>query len=515
LLHSTVGRMFLDTAARFPQRICAETAEAAWSYAEVQARAEKLAFALYSQGRRKGSRVGIWCKDSPEYLCLYLALELIGCVPVLLNTSLTGPEMATLLQKVEAEALFYDDGFKGVSYPEEVKKLSLREAYYIPDFTAALPSPTEAELGQLRAEYEKVKPEDPDVIIFTSGTSGTAKGVLSDHYARVNVARVQAETVDMTERDKSCVAIPMFHCFGLTAVILAALYCGAGLYFPGGRHTKQLLESVSLHGCTVFSAVPTLFSAILARMDLEKFDLSPLRTGYIGGSLYSAEFFRRVEDTLHFRLAPSLGQTEATAGLTFISPAEPTELRAPSVGRFLSGIEGQIRDLGDGHVLPDGQTGEICIRGWSVMKGYVNDPALTAQVLEADGWLHTGDLGWLDESGCLHLTGRIKELIIRGGENISPGEIEAVLSMDSRIREVKAVAVPDKHYGEEVCACVTLRPGAEKPRPEELKALAAEKLAPYKVPRYVLFFEDLPRTPSGKIALARLQQEAAERLNLS
>lgn len=515
LLQTTIGRMFRDTALRFPERPCMETPETTVTYAETLALAEKTACALARRGAEQGSRIAVWCKDSPEFLLLYLGLELLGSVPVLLNTSLTGPEAASLMAKAGAKAIYYDDGFKEVSFPAEVEKAGLPGGCFIPDFMKELPEPSPAEQSALRERIGAVQPGDPDVIIFTSGTSGTAKGVLSTHLARVNVARVQAETISLTEEDKSCVAIPMFHCFGLTGVILAALYSGGCLYFPGGRHTKQLLEAVSVHGCTVFSAVPTLFSAILARLDLEQFDLHTLRTGYIGGSVYTPEFFRRVERAMDFRLAPSLGQTEATAGLTFISPEEPEELRAPSVGRFMEGLEGQIRDIETGKPLGVGKTGEICIRGWSVMKEYVGEPELTRSVLEESGWLHTGDLAWLDEAGCLHMNGRLKELIIRGGENISPGEIEAVIGQDPRVREVKCVAVPDAHYGEEICACVVLREGASVMKEEHIRSLAAQHLAAYKVPRYVLFMDSLPKTGSGKLALKQLKDYAAETLHLN
>ncbi len=506
--------MFRETALRFPARPCVETPEASYTYAEILDLAEKTACALARSGVKRGSRIAVWCKDSPEFLLIYLGLELLGSVPVLLNTSLTGEEAAALMKKAGAEAVYYDDGFKETSFPEEVKKCALPGPCFLPDFLRDLASPEPGEREALRRITDALHPEDTDVIIFTSGTSGTAKGVLSTHLARVNVAKVQADTLSLTEMDKSCVAIPMFHCFGLTGVILAALCSGGCLYFPGGRHTKQLLESISVHGCTVFSAVPTLFSAILARLDLEQFDLSTLRTGYIGGSVYTPEFFRRVEQAMHFRLAPSLGQTEATAGLTFISPEEPEELRAPTVGRFMEGIEGQIRDIETGKSLPEGRTGEICIRGWSVMQGYVGEPELTRAALEADGWLHTGDLAWLDGNGCIHMSGRLKELIIRGGENISPGEIEAVIGQDPRVREVKCVAVPDAHYGEEICACVVLREGASVMKEDYIRSLAAAHLAAYKVPRYVLFMEALPRTGSGKLALKQLKDRAAEALHL-
>lgn len=514
MLNTTVGAMFQAAAARFPQRPCVETAEAVVSYAQADRYTDRVAAALSARGLTKGSRAGVWCKDTPEFLYLYLALEKLGCVPVLLNTSLTGAELQVLLDKTETPLLFYDEGYKGVRFDREAAALKSVTAVSISAFLSALPDEDGLDHQALAARYAAVTPRDPDVIIFTSGTSGTAKGVLSTHYARVNVAQAQVDTIAMTQRDKLCVAIPLYHCFGLTGVALAALNCGACLYFPPERRTRLLLEAVSVHKCTVLSAVPTLFSAIIARSDLGDYDLGSLRTGYIGGSVYTPEFFLRVEAALGVSLAPSLGQTEATAGLTFLSPEEPAALRAATVGRFLSTIEGQIRHIRDGHVLPRGETGEICIRGWSVMTEYVNEPELTREAIDGEGWLHTGDLGWLDGQDCLHMAGRLKELIIRGGENIAPGEIEAVISADPRVREVKAVAVPDAHYGEEICACVVCR-GGEVLDEAAVQALAAAALAEYKVPRYVLFFDALPSTGSGKLALAALKTQAARRLGLA
>ena len=495
----TVGAMFRETATRFPENACVETGSFALTYAQADRLTDRAALALLDLGLGKGSRAGIWCKDSPDFLCLYLAMEKLGIVPVLLNTALGGAELNVLLNKADARLLFYDDGYKGVQFPQVVEALGLPDARYIPDFLAALPELTAEREAELRAAEARVTPEDPDVIIFTSGTSGASKAVLTKHLARVNVARVQAETIALSERDKVCVALPMYHCFGLTGVVLAALYAGACLFFPAERRTASLLEAVSVHRCTVLSAVPTLFSAILARPDLGDFDLTSLRTGYIGGSLYTPEFFR---------------QTEATAGLTFLSPAAPDELRSTTVGRFMEGLEGQIRDIRTGAPLPAGRTGEVCIRGYSVMLGYVGDDELTRQTVDGEGWLRTGDLGRLDEAGCLHLSGRLKEIIIRGGENIAPGEIEALLLADPRVRECKCVAVPDPHYGEEICACVVPKPGSVPLRAEELRELVRSRLAPYKVPRYVLFLEALPRTASDKIALAALKTLAREKLGL-
>lgn len=514
MLHITVGQMFRRAAEQSPHALCVETADSALTYAQIDERTDRLAGLLLSRGFRKGRRAGVWCKDTPDFLCLYLALEKLGCVPVLLNTALTGSEMAALLRKVDGSFLFYDDGFRGTDFPREVRELGLTDAAYLPELLADLPELSAADRTRLAEACALVTPEDPDVIIFTSGTSGSAKGVLSTHFGRVNVAQAQVDAIAMTAADKCLITIPLYHCFGLTGVALAALCCGASLFFPQERRTHLLLDAVSQHRCTILSAVPTLYSALLARQDLDRFDLSSLRTGYIGGSIYTPDFFHRVEDTLGLRLAPSLGQTEATAGLSFLSPDEPVSLRDRTVGRFHPALEGQIRDIRTGRPLPVGEVGEICIRGFSVMLGYVNDPEQTRQALEPDGWLHTGDLGRLDEHGCIHLSGRLKELIIRGGENISPGEIEAAILTDARIREVKAVAVPDNHYGEEVCACIVPQPGAAPVSADEVRALAAQTLAAYKVPRYVLFYEALPKTGSGKPALAVLKQDAAARLQL-
>ena len=515
LRSTTVGAMFRETAKRFPENVCVETGSFALSYAQADRLTDRAALALLDLGLGKGSRAGIWCKDSPDFLCLYLAMEKLGIVPVLLNTALGGAELNVLLNKADARLLFFDDGYKGVQFPQVVEALGLPNARYIPDFFAALPELTADREAALRAAEARVRPEDPDVIIFTSGTSGASKAVLTNHLARVNVARVQAETIALSERDKVCVALPMYHCFGLTGVVLAALHAGACLFFPAERRTASLLEAVSVYRCTVLSAVPTLFSAILARPDLGDFDLSSLRTGYIGGSLYTPEFFRCTEKALGFRLAPSLGQTEATAGLTFLSPDAPDEQRSTTVGRFMEGLEGQIRDIRTGEPLPAGQIGEICIRGYSVMLGYVGDEELTRETVDGAGWLRTGDLGRLDEEGCLHLSGRLKEIIIRGGENIAPGEIEALLLADPRVRECKCVAVPAPHYGEEICACVVPKPGSVPLGAEELRELVRSRLAAYKVPRYVLFLEALPRTASDKIALAALKTLAREKLGLA
>jgi fatty-acyl-CoA synthase len=523
LLNITVGRLLEDTAARFPERAAVETPNGVLTYCQLNNIADDTAGRMLCLGIEKGTHLGIWSKDRPYSLIAYLAAEKIGAVPVLFNTSLTGPELSVLIDKTDVEFLFFDDGYRGISFPEicsHLIKPARGHLIYIGEGEADgflslgdLPS-CEAEI--IASAKRAVLPSDTDVIIFTSGTSGAAKGVETSHAARVNSASAHVKALELTEKDKLCVALPMFHCFGLTGVTLSAISAGACLYFPPERRTRYLLEAISAYKCTVLSAVPTLFSAILARSDFSSYDLSSLRTGFIGGALYTPEFFRRVENSFgsDFRLIPSLGQTEATAGFTFISSKEPQSVRESTIGAFMEGIEGKICDIKTGTALPPGQEGEICVRGFTVMKGYYKEPALTAAAVDSCGWLHTGDLARMDESGNLHMTGRLKELIIRGGENIAPGEIEAVILSYPGVRDVKVISVPDKHYGEEICACVILAPCSEL-NEDEVRSHAALSLSEFKIPRYVVFLSEFPKTSSGKTAVAELRGIVLKKLALS
>ncbi len=521
MLNITVGRLFESAAARFPSRPAVETQQGVFNYARADGIIDATAGKMLRLGLGRGTRAGIWAKDQPYSLFAYLAAEKIGAVPVLLNTSLTEAELGVLLENTDVEYLFFDDGYRGVSFPavcSRIKRLGRERLIYIGEGRAegfmSLGELQSCEAGIMEAAKDAVLPEDTDVIIFTSGTTGAAKGVETTHFARVNSALAHVKALGLTERDKLCVALPMFHCFGLTGVVLAAIAAGACLYFPPERRTRHLLEAVSEHKCTILSAVPTLFSAMLARSDFSSYELGSLRAGFIGGSLYTPAFFRKVEAAFGFSLAPSLGQTEATAGITFISPSEPQSVRESTLGSFMEGIEGKIRDIRTGETLPPGREGEICVRGWTVMKGYYRRPELTAEAIDSEGWLHTGDLAWMDGRGNLHMTGRLKELIIRGGENVAPGEIEAVILSDSRVREAKVIAVPDEHYGEEICACVVPAPGSELSE-GEVRSLAAAVLSEYKVPRHVIFLREFPKTTNGKTALAELRNIALSKINSS
>lgn len=518
----TVSRFLRRTARRFPDRPALEYKGRIWSYQELDQAVDRTARRLLSWGVEPGDRVGLWCEGEPNTVFLLYALPRIGAVAALLNTSLRRLELAQLLCRTQIRRLIVTDGYKELDFPALCRGLTdevptLEDVLYAGlsgegNGFAPLDGLDQAPEGALERAEEAVSPQDTGYILYTSGTTSMPKAVMSSQYSRVNSGIQQAHDLEATERDRFCVAMPIFHCFCLSVNVMAACAAGACLYLPESRRTTVLLEAVARGRCTVLSSVPTMYHAILCRPDLSSWDLSSLRTGFIGGSLYPQELFCQIDRGFGFTLLSSLGQTEATAGLTTARLDDPLEVRAATVGHFMDHVEGKIADIESGKDQPPGRAGEICVRGYLVMQGYFGQPEETQQAIDKDGWLHTGDMGWLDEAGNIHLTGRLKELIIRGGENISPAEVEQAAACPE-ILECKAVGVPDRHYGEEVCLCAVLQEGAALDA-EELRSRLARRLAAYKVPRYILFLDQLPKTITGKIRPAELARLVRERLAL-
>lgn len=509
----TIGGLLRRTALRFPDRPAMEHLGRVWSYAAFDRAVDETARRLLALGVGKGERVGIWCEAEPAAVRLFYAVTRIGAAAVLLNTGLSREELKELLAGTDTAWLGVGDGYKKLDYPALCRGLTkelpnIKRAFYIGEQNceslSALPEGLAPE-ETLRAAEEAVTPEDTASILFTSGTTSRPKAVMSSHYSRANSGIQQAHDLGASEHDRFCAALPLFHCFSLTVNVMAACAAGACLYLPASRRTQSILSAVQEGKCTVLSCVPTLFHALIRREDLGEWDVSSLRTGFIGGSLYPAELFREIEEKLGFTLLSSLGQTEATAGLTTVSLDDPLEVRAKTMGHFMAHVEGKIADIRTGEPLPTCVSGEICIRGYNVMQGYFGQPEETVRVIDGEGWLHTGDMGYLDEEENLHLTGRLKELIIRGGENISPAEIEDVLAEEERVEACKAVGVPDEHYGEEVCLCVKLKEGASFPEGELREHLAA-RLAEFKRPKYLLYLDSLPITASGKVNIQELKR---------
>ncbi len=519
----TVSQFLRRTARRFPDRPALEYLGRVWTYRELDEAVDLTARRLLAWGVSHGDRVGLWCETEPSTVLLLYALPRIGAAAALLNTSLQRAELAELLRRTDVDRLIVTDGYKGLDFPALCQGLCaelprLQAVLYagrsgLSGGFERLDDLTPSSEDALARAEERVTPRDIGCILYTSGTTSAPKAVMSSQYSRVNSGIQQAHDLGATPEDRFCVAMPIFHCFCLSVNVMAACAAGACLYLPESRRTAVILEALSRGRCTVLSSVPTMFHAILCRPDFPNWDVSSLRTGFIGGSLYPQELFRQINDGFGFTLLSSLGQTEATAGLTTAYLEDSLDVRAVTVGHFMDHVEGKIVHIETGEEQPAGQPGEICVRGYLVMDGYYGQPEETAKAIDEDGWLHTGDMGWLDEDGNIHLTGRLKELIIRGGENISPAEVELAANGSAEIQTCKALGVPDRHYGEEVCLCVVLREGARLDE-AELRSRLTRRLAAFKVPRYVLFFDELPMTSTGKVRPAQLAQLARERLEL-
>lgn len=511
LQNLTTGKLLKMTSERFAKRSALEYCGQIWNYRELDEQTNELAAGLLVLGVKKGARLAIWVDTHPDTILLFYAAQKIGVVPVMINSDLSVKEITQLLQMVRAELWAlgekYDNAYLSTLF--SALSGSMKPAFILSEGTRK-----ESELiglSQLRqagrklpqtllAEtMEAVTPQDPALILFTSGTTSNPKAVVTSHDSRVNSGIQQAYDLNATEQDRFCVAMPLFHCFCISANVMAAMAVGGCLYMPPSRHTADLRDAFKVGRCTVLSSVPTMFHALIGRSDFDPEDYATLRIGLIGGSTYPPSLFCKIERAMNFTLLSSLGQTEATAGITVSSINDSLEVRSTTVGHFMTHIEGKIVDRDNGVNLPYGKSGEICVRGYVVMKGYYMQPELTKTVIDADGWLYTGDAGWLDEAGNIHLDGRIKELIIRGGENISPAEVERYILDDPRIAECKVVGVPDEHYGEEVCACVVLVPNA-KLTLEMLRASLVGQLADHKLPKYLVCMDQLPRTGMGKVS---------------
>lgn len=517
LSRQTLGQKLGEICAGFSAFPAVRYADETLSYGVLWEKTGALAKGFLAHGVGRGTRVALLETDRPNTLLCFYALARIGAVSVLLNTSWGVNELADALRDTGSVLLLYGDRFKDNAFPALTAALPddlpVREKVYIgaaglpgaralDDLIADGESVTDGTLAAAEAAVDWL---DEATVLFTSGTVGASKGVLNTHASRVNNALVQARDLGAVQRDRFLVALPMFHCFSLVANILAAMVAGACVVFPENRRTGTLLALIESERCTVLHAVPTLYYAMMARGDFAAFDLSSLRIGLIGGAAYPPERLRAIRAAFGYEVLPSLGLTEAGAGVTVASPGDPEAVKLETIGHFMDGTQGKILRLDGSGECACGETGELCVRGIQVMTRYCNADATS--VLEPDGTLHTGDLGFLDADGNVHLTGRKKEMVNRGGENICPAEIERAILTLPAVREVKVVGVPDAHYGEELCACVVVRAGESVPA-DAVRARVRETLADYKVPRYVLYFDLFPLNASGKLSLKALRQAA-------
>jgi fatty-acyl-CoA synthase len=542
LIHKTVGDLLDETVERFRERDAVVYPELGirWSWSEFQRQCNRAAKGLMRLGLEKGHHLSIWATNLPEWLVTQFATGKMGAVMITVNTQYRTRELEYLLRQSDTETLILMEGFRGNSYVDMIYEICPELADSAPGELRSARLPrlknvvflgTERKPGmflwedilamgddvsdeELRRRQESLHPDDVINMQYTSGTTGFPKGVMLSHYNIVNNARNIAECMKLTHEDRMCIPVPFFHCFGCVLGTLACVNVGATMVPLISFDPLKVLQAVEQERCTALHGVPTMFIAELTHPDFHKFDLSSLRTGIMAGSNCPIEVMKRVVNEMGAReITIVYGQTESSPGITQTRTDDPIELRVSTVGRVLPNVEAKIVDPATGKELPPGVQGELCTRGYHVMKGYYNMPEATAEAIDDEGWLHTGDLAVMDENGYFRITGRLKDMIIRGGENIYPREIEEFLYTHPKILDVQIVGVPDEKYGEQVAAFIRVKEG-ETLTSEEVRAFCEGKIARYKIPRYVFFVDEYPMTASGKIQKFRLREMAARELGL-
>ncbi|MCX3063555.1 AMP-binding protein [Streptomyces sp. GXMU-J5] len=490
-----------------------------WTYAEFGAAVGELARGLLARGVAKGDRVGIWAVNCPEWVLVQYATARVGAIMVNINPAYRAHELAYVLRQSGISVLISSTGHKGTDYRELVAEVApecprLRERVFIGEesWGALVASAASVTSEQLAAREAELSCDDPVNIQYTSGTTGFPKGATLSHHNILNNGYWVGETIGYTEQDRVCLPVPFYHCFGMVMGNLGATSHGACIVIPAPSfEPAATLKAVQDERCTSLYGVPTMFIAELNLPDFAAYDLSSLRTGIMAGSPCPVEVMKRVVAEMHMaEVSICYGMTETSPVSLQTRRDDDLERRTGTVGRVLPHIEVKVVDPATGVTVPRGEPGELCTRGYSVMLGYWDDPERTAEVVDAGRWMHTGDLAVLREDGYGQIVGRIKDMIIRGGENIYPREIEEFLYGHPRIADVQVVGVPDEKYGEEVLACVILRDPADTLTLDELRDYCRDRLAHYKVPSRLRILESFPMTVSGKVRKVELREGYGE-----
>ncbi len=542
LIGSSIGAYFDAVCARHPEReaLVVRHQNARLSYAALRAEVDRVACGLIRLGLQPRDRVGIWSQNNLEWVLTQFATAKAGLIMVNINPAYRRTELEYALNKVGCRALILSPSFKASNYIEIINDLAPELQHSAPgrlrstrlpqlemvirlgeersagmlNFGSLQQPPTAAELAHLQALGELLQFDDPINVQFTSGTTGAPKGATLSHHNILNNGYFIGEAMRLTPEDRLCIPVPLYHCFGMVLGNLACLTHGATMVFPGeGFDPLATLETVEAERCTGLHGVPTMFIAVLDHPEFARFDLSRLRTGIMAGSPCPVEVMKRVVAQMH------MGEVTIAYGMTETSPVsfqssvdDPLDLRVSTVGRIQPHVEVKVVD-GDGRIVPRGVTGELLTRGYSVMLGYWDDAERTREAIDAAGWMHTGDLATIDAAGYCNIVGRLKDMVIRGGENIYPREIEEFLYRHPKIQDVQVVGVPDRKYGEELCALIIPRAG-EQPTEQEIRDFCKGQIAHYKVPRYVRFVDSFPMTITGKIQKYLMREQMKRELGL-
>jgi fatty-acyl-CoA synthase len=525
LLGDTIGANLAKTVARFGSRdalIDCVTGRR-WTYDQFAADIDSVALGLLSLGVEVGDRVGIWAPNCPEWTLVQYAAAKIGAVLVTINPAYRQHELTFVLRQAGTRTIVAVPDFKGASYADMIEAAradcpDLRDVVLIgePSWDALVAAGRSGDSTRLALVGTRLSADDAINIQYTSGTTGFPKGATLSHHNILNNGFFVGELLSYTEHDRVCLPVPFYHCFGMVMGNLGATTHGAAMIIPARAFdARATLAAVEAERCTSLYGVPTMFIAQLNHPDFASFDLSSARTGIMAGSPCPVEVMKQVLDRMHMaEVAICYGMTETSPVSTQTRKDDSLARRVGTVGRVLPHVEVKVIDPASGLTVPRGTAGELCTRGYSVMLGYWDQPDKTAEAIDAARWMHTGDIAVMDDDGYVAITGRIKDMIIRGGENVYPSEIEQFLYTHPDVLDVQVIGVPDAKYGEEVMAWVKLRPDVPELTQAAVKSYCQGQLAHYKIPRYVHIVEEFPMTITGKVRKIEMREASVGLLDL-
>jgi len=524
LLGDTIGTHLERTVRRFGDREALVDVPTGrrWTYSELNAAVDTVARGLMHHGLGKGDRVGIWAPNCAEWVLVQYATAKIGAILVNINPAYRSHELSYALRQSGVKALVAATRHKTSDYVGMVDEVrgdcpDLNEVVYLgtEDWDALVADGVKVSRRDLETRMHMLAADDPINIQYTSGTTGYPKGATLSHHNILNNGYFVAQLCGYTEADRICVPVPLYHCFGMVMGVLAACTHGCTLVFPAPSFEPDAtLQAVQDERCTSLYGVPTMFIAELALPDFGSYDLSSLRTGIMAGSPCPVEVMKKVMDDMGMaEVTICYGMTETSPVSTQTRRDDDLEKRTSTVGGVHPHVEVKVVDPVTRLPVPHGEAGELCTRGYSVMLGYWEEPEKTAEAIDSARWMHTGDLATMDTDGYVNIVGRIKDMVIRGGENIYPREVEEFLYTHPKVADVQVVGVPDARYGEELCAWVRLREG-ETASEDEIREFCQGRLAHYKVPRYVRFVDQFPQTVTGKVRKVQMREESVRALGL-
>jgi fatty-acyl-CoA synthase len=541
LLGQCIGQVLNESARKFPEReaLVVRHQQLRFTYSDLHAEVDRLARGFLALGIDKGDRIGIWSTNSSEWIINQFAAARVGALLVNINPANRDFELEYVLGQSECQTLLLIDGFRDINYIDTVRRIcpevdqsepgkltckalpNLRNLIYVGgnrppgmfSWKDVMRFGAEAPQVTLHEREARLEFDEAINIQYTSGTTGFPKGATLTHHNIVNNAVLIADAMRLTEQDRLCIPVPFYHCFGMVLGIMACVVSGAAMIIPAAYFdADKTLRAVAEERCTALHGVPTMFIAELEHPTFGDFDLTSLRTGIMAGAPCPLEIMKRVVSEMHCtEITIAYGLTESSPVITQTTPDDPVELRVSTVGKALPHTEVKIASASTGKIVPVGEPGELCTRGYQVMKGYYKNSEATGLAIDEDGWLHSGDLAVMDEHGYFRITGRAKDMIIRGGENIYPREVEEFLYTCPGVSDVQVVGIPDRRYGELVVAWIKLEEGSTITE-QEIRAFCKGKIARFKIPKYIKFVTEFPQTVTGKVQKFKMRETMVREL---